>query len=128
MEHEYMKRGYLLPPGCKDLLDAIKHKQTPVPEMSLDTLPLISKKHWVVYNPVSKTWKQLLPTPPVKGQIVISSKTTVKKLAALLDLKPFEIIGDLMKLGMFATADFLLDFKTISAIAKLHGFTAIRVD
>ena len=81
-----------------------------------------------VPHPVSKTWKQLLPTPPVKGQIVISSKTTVKKLAALLELKPFEIIGDLMKLGMFATVDFLLDFKTISAIAKLHGFTAIRVD
>jgi len=123
-----MKRGYLLPPGCKNLSDAIKHKPKPVPGAVLHSLPPILKEHWTVYNPVSKTWKQLLPLPPVKGQIVIPSSTTVKNLAALLDLKPFEIISDLMKLGMFATVDFLLDFKTISEVAKLHGFTAIRVD
>lgn len=123
-----MKRGYLLPLGCKDLFDALQHKEAPVPAPVFHSLPDISKEHWTIYNPVSKTWKQLLPLPPIKGQIVIPSGTTVKKLAALLGIKPFIVIGDLMKLGMFATADFLLDFKTISEIAKLHGFTAIRVD
>ena len=137
MENEYMKRGYLLPPGCKDLADVLNHKQNPVPGAVLHSLPEISEKNWTVYNPVPKKlgvtydptlkfWKPPAPLPPLKGQVVILPHTTVKKLAALLGQKPFQIIGDLMQLGMFATADFLLDFKTISKVARMYGFTAIK--
>lgn len=128
MENEYMERGYLLPPGCKDLHDALKLEHPRVFDAVVDSLCQISKEDWTVCDPVSISWHQPPPLPPPQAQIVVPPETTVKKLAALLGLKPFIIVGDLMKLGMFATAEFLLDFKTISAIAKLHGFTAIRVD
>lgn len=139
MENEYMKRGYLLPPGCKDLADVLKHKQNPVPGVILQSLPQISEKHWTVYNPVTKKlgttydptlkfWKSPVPLPPIKGQVFIPPHTTVKELAALLGQKTFQIIGDLMQLelGMFATPDFLLDFKTISKVARMYGFMAIK--
>lgn len=136
MENEYMKRGYLLPPGCKDLADVLKHKQQPVQGDVFHSLPQISEKHWTVYIPVSKKfgttydptlkfWKPPATLPPLKGQIFIPPHTTVRKLADLLGQKPFQIIGELMKMGMFATVDFLLDFKTISKVARMYGFTAI---
>lgn len=111
MENEFMKRGYLLPDGCKDLSDVAKLKQRRVTDLSV--LGLL-------------TPKQFPPLPPITRQVFIPPQTTVKKLAALLDLKPFEIIGDLMKLGVFAMTDYLLDFKTISDVARMHGFLAIK--
>jgi len=128
MENEYMKRGYLLPPGCKDLADVLKHKQKPLPGAVLHSLPQMPKVHWMaaIYNPALKTWKQSPSLPTIKGQIFIQPHTTVKQLAALLGQKPFQIIGDLMQLGTFATPDFLLDFKTISRVARMYGFTAIK--
>lgn len=116
-----MKRGYLLPPGCKDLSDALKLKQQQVQSL-LHHLPELSGGH----DTAPKPWKPATPLPPIKGQIFIPPHTTVRKLAALLEKRPFQIIGDLMQLGMFATVDFLLDFKTISRVARMHGFTAIR--
>jgi len=111
MENEFMKRGYLLPEGCKDLSDVAKLKQRREPDLSV--LGLL-------------TPKKFPPLPPVTKQVFIPPQTTVKKLAGLLDLKPFEIIGDLMKLGVFAMTDYLLDFKTISDVARMHGFLAIK--
>ena len=64
--------------------------------------------------------------PPVTRQVLVPPQTTVKQLATLLELRPFDIIGDLMKLGIFAMTDFLLDFKTISDVARMHGFFAIK--
>jgi hypothetical protein len=119
MQNEYMKRGYLLPPGCKDLTDVLKLKQKQV-ESTFRKIPT-----WISEAAVGFE-KSPDPLPPVTGQIFITPGTTVKKLAAMLGQKPFDIIGDLMKLGMFATPNFLLDFKTISRIARMHGFTAIK--
>lgn len=128
MENEYMKRGYLLPPGCKDLADVLKHKQQPVPGAVLHSLPQIPKGHWMaaVYNPILKAWKQLPALPPLKGQVFIPPDTSVKMLATLLGQKPFQIIGDLMTLGVFAQVDSILNFRTISEVARFYGFTAIK--
>src|ERR1051325_499090 len=99
MENEYMKRGYLLPEGCKDLTDVVKAKQKPVPTALF--MPSV-KSSWV-YNPTDKTWTQLPPPlPPVTRQVFISPPMTVKKLAALLEQKPFQIISDLTKFGIWA--------------------------
>jgi hypothetical protein len=111
MENEFMKRGYLLPDGCKDLSDVANLKQRRASDPS--ALGLLAPKKFV-------------PLPPITKQVFIPPQTTVKKLAALLDLKPFEIVGDLMKLGVFPMTDFLLDFKTISEVARMHGFLAIK--
>jgi hypothetical protein len=137
MENEYMKRGYLLPPGCKDLNDVIKLKEQQAQSLFYH-LPQLPKVYDTALKPSSLAQmfkaqdttptpgKTLEPLPPVIGELVIPPHTTVKKLAALLGQKPFVIVGDLMKLGMFATVDFLLDFKTISKVARMHGFTAIK--
>lgn len=122
MDNEFMKRGYLLPQGCKDLSDSalLDHKQPPE----------VIWPHWrhnyTACNPTKKSPTQFPPLPPITRQVFIPPHTTVKKLAALLDLKPFEIVGDLLILGIFAMTDFLLDFKTISVVAKMHGYLAIK--
>ena len=111
MENEFMKRGYLLPDGCKDLSDAAALKL----------------KHGKLSRLLAMTTMAMPqgPLPPVTKQVFIQPQTTVKKLAALLELRPIEVVGDLMKLGVFAMVDQRLDFKTISDVAKMHGFLAI---
>lgn len=125
MENEFMKRGYLLPKGCKDLNDVLKLKQKNV-EALLPYLPHIQASSGTSSHATVKPWKLAPPPPPITGEIVIPPGTTVRKLAALLGKKPFVIIGDLMKVGVFSTADFLLDFDTISRIARQYGLTAVR--
>lgn len=112
MENEFMKRGYLLPNGCKDLSDAAALK------LKHDKLSRFLALMTMAMPPA--------PLPPVTKQVFIPPQTTVKKLAALLDLRPIEVVGDLMKLGTFAMLDYRLDFKTISDVARLHGFLAIK--
>jgi translation initiation factor IF-2 len=50
--------------------------------------------------------------------------TTVSQLAALLGKKPFQIIADLMEIGVFASANQSLDFEAISKVARQYGFIA----
>jgi hypothetical protein len=112
MENEYMKRGYLLPDGCKDLMPIAK------PERNLEALA----KHLARVLAA----KTSMPFPPITKQVVVPPKMTVVKLAALLGQKPFRIHNDLMKLGIFAALNDLLEFYMISDVAKMHGFLAIR--
>ena len=117
-----MKRGYLLPEGCKDLADVAKFQQKQVPE-ALFYSHILHKA--ALYNPTAKSWTVSAP-PPLTRQVYISSPTSVKKLAALLEQKPFRIICDLVQLGIWASVDSLLDFEAISAVARIHGFEAIK--
>ena len=123
MENEFMKRGYLLPKGCKDLSDVAKLKHKHVPDSVWAYLP----QKVTFYNPVTKSYKQFpTPLPPVTRQVFIQPNTTVRKLADLLGQKPFEIIGDVMKFGVFASVDEVLDFKIIAFVARMHGYEAIK--
>jgi hypothetical protein len=61
MEHDFMKRGYLLPEGCKDLIDTLKLKQTP------------RAKHESPQHPA--------PLPPIIGGLVIPEQASVLYLA-----------------------------------------------
>jgi hypothetical protein len=101
MENEYMKRGYLLPEGCKDLSDIPKYKAKPTP-----TPPA--------------------PLPPIIGEMTVPAQMTVSELAAALSQKPFRIIADLMGLSIFVTLEHQLDFDAISRVARKYGFTAKR--
>ena len=123
MEHDYMKRGYLLPEGCKDLIDVLKRKQKRVHYL----FPKLPKQFAQLpkgYGTMIKSLKQPAPLPPVKGEITIPAQTTVAQLAALLSQKPFRIVADLMQLGVFASVKQLLGFETISRIARKYGFIA----
>jgi hypothetical protein len=105
MENEYMKRGYLLPGGCKDLIDAFKPKvqDRPPPKPSPQT------------------------PPPILGEMTIPEWMTVNELAAALKQKSVRIVADLLKVGVFATTvKHQLDFDTISKVVRKYGFTAKR--
>jgi Translation initiation factor IF-2, N-terminal region len=109
MEHDFMKRGYLLPEGCKDLIDILKLK------------PHQEPKHPSLQHHVSPP-----PLPPVIGELVIPESASVLHLARLLSQKPFQIVADLMQLGVFATVKQTLDFEVISSVARKYGFIAKR--
>jgi hypothetical protein len=110
MENEFMKRGYLLPDGCKDLTNIAK----PAQKRPLD-----------LRAPGFSNFKKL-PLPPITRQVFVPPKTSIYQLAKLLGLKPFEIAADLLKLGVFGMVDNIIDFKTICEVARMHGFLAIK--
>src|SRR4051794_13627693 len=114
MENEFMKRGYLLPEGCKDLSDVVNLK---VKQEKLS--------QFVALTTMTKMAMQSASLPPVSKQVFISPQTTVRKLADLLEVQPFEILSDLRKLGIFAVTESTLDFEAISDVARMHGFFAI---
>jgi hypothetical protein len=109
---EYMKRGYLLPEGCKDLIDALK----PKPQLGLNAKPIQP------FGPLP----QSTPLPPIVGEIAIPEHASVLELATLLCQKPFQIVADLMQFGVFANVWQQLDFDTLSKVVRMYGFTAKR--
>ena len=114
-----MKRGYLLPKGCKDLIDVLKLKH----QQQLVSSPLSRLPTQFVHN---KPAQKPTPLPAVKGELIIQDPTTVARLAAQLGQKPFKIIADLMMIGVFATTSQQLSFEHISVIARQYGFIAKR--
>ena len=107
MDNEYMKRGYLLPEGCSDLIDVMKLKASEGPAAQGISLSA-----------------SLLPIP---SEMTVPEQMTVAELAAVLNQKPFQIIADLMQIGVFATVNHILDFETILKVIRKYGFIAKRV-
>ncbi len=109
LNFEHFERGYLLPKGCKDLIDVINLQEKLQKEIFL--------------RPATAPPSQ----PPVmKGDLLVSDHTTVRELAVLLGQKPFKIIADLMELGVFANVNQPLDFEAISQVASRYGYVAKR--
>ena len=106
LNFEHFERGYLLPEGCKDLMDVIKLQGK------------AQKK--ILLKPGSEP-------PKIKGDLFVSDHTTVREIAASLAQKPFRIIADLMELGVFANVNQALDFEIISQIASKYGYVAKRL-
>jgi translation initiation factor IF-2-like protein len=109
MSFEHFERGYLLPKGCKDLIDAINLEAKPQAMSFL--------------KPASAPPNQL---PAIKGDLLVPEHTTVRQLAALLGQEPFKIIADAMEMGLFVTVNQPLGFEAISRIARKYGYTAKR--
>jgi hypothetical protein len=101
MDPDYNKRDYLLPNGCKDLIDVI-------------TLQGLG------------TANALTP-PGQPTELLVSNPISVGQLAALLGQEQTTIIADLMQLGVFANADQLLNFDTVCKVAQNYGFTTKKV-
>ena len=110
MNYDYSKRDYLLPEGCKDLIDVQKIKL----EKALQEW----RKRQQLRRP-SPT-----PLPPLIGEVLIPEHTTVLQLASILNQKPFQIIVDLMEVGFFANVNQELDFDTIAKVTRRYGYTA----
>src|SRR2546426_8290078 len=109
MHFDYTKRDYLLPKGCKDLIDVLNLEKQQKRHMPLQPwkLPPITDDI-LVFEKTS--------VPPITGEILVSEKTSVRELAALLDQKPFKVVADLMELGVFASVNGELDFDTVSRV------------
>jgi hypothetical protein len=105
MNYDYSKRDYLLPEGCKDLMDVQKLEEK------------AALKHPTPKPPLPG------PLPPVLGEVIIPPHTTVLRLASILGQKPLQIVADLMEIGVFANMNHELDFDTISKITRKYGHT-----
>ena len=74
------------------------------------------------------------PAPPEvaaeseTGKKVIHLKTsiTVKELAPLIGIKPFQVIADLMALQIFANINQTLELDTVAKLCEKHGFILER--
>jgi hypothetical protein len=110
MDCDYQKRGYLLPEGCKDLIDVLKPKPSPAP-----------------FTP------RLLPPLPLpilgetKGEITVAERMTVRELAALLKVKPFQVVADLLELRVMANAEQLISFEFSARVVRKYGYTVRKV-
>ncbi len=62
------------------------------------------------------------------GKKVIHLKTsiTVKELAPLIGIKPFQVIADLMALQIFANINQTLELDTVAKLCEKHGFILER--
>lgn len=111
MSFENFERGYLLPEGCKDLIDVINLLPArPKPTILLRAVPTGPNEQ-----------------PSIKRDQVVSEPITVGELALLLKQKPFKIIAELMQLGFFATANQCLGFEAVSHIAQKYGYIATKL-
>jgi Translation initiation factor IF-2, N-terminal region len=108
MGNDFMKRGYLLPEGCKDLLDVLRltAKRTP--------------KH-------AESASSVLPSSTLV-ELEVPEELSVAQLAGLLGENPADILFELIKLGIYRTINQPLDFETISLVLRKHGFLAKRLD
>ncbi len=99
---DYRKRGYLLPEGCKDLIDAIKLQAATAGKAPLPPgQPGSRARELVVHEPIS-----------------------VRELAKLLGQAPFQIVGDLMQFGVFANVNQHLAFEVVAKVARKYGYRA----
>ncbi len=62
-----------------------------------------------------------------KKVILLGSSVAVKDLAALLGRKPFQIVGDLVDVGVMAGAHQSISFEVAAKVAKKYGFDAKRI-
>jgi hypothetical protein len=54
--------------------------------------------------------------------ITLPKQVTVVQLAALLGKKPVQLIADLYRLGVFASAEQAVNFETASEVAQKYGY------
>jgi hypothetical protein len=108
--YDYRKRGYLLPPGCKDLIDVLKVQGH---EMQRPRLLFPS-----IDDPARGE---------ILGEIAIPDEIMVRELARLVGQKPFRVIAVLMKWGIFANFQQSIDFKTASTVLRYYGYVPLKV-
>ena len=103
-----MKRGYLLPGGCKDLLDVLRLKAKCMPKHRRPAPPVLSSSDVV--------------------ELEVPDQLSVAQLAGLLGENSADILFELIKLGIYKTISQPLDFETISLVLQKYGFLAKRVE
>ena len=70
---------------------------------------------------------QASSVPPNGGIINVKAPVPVAELSALMGMKPFKLIAELVRMGVFANPDTLLDSDQVAALCEKHGFAYERV-
>lgn len=122
MDFEHFERGYLLPNGCKDLIDVINLQAQPEAKIFFQPKPSIFIKPKKVF--LKPLWQPPIQPTPNKGELLIPGPANASQLAALLGQETSRILADAMLLGVFATPSQTLSFEVISKIARKYGFSA----
>lgn len=79
-------------------------------------------------RPPKKTARDLADDSPQEPHIDIPDPVVVRDLASALRKKPFKIVADIMRFGVFVYAEESVCFETASRVAWKHGFYARRVE
>jgi len=140
MYYDYNKRSYLLPPGCKDLIDLLKleehKKQLSTQLPPLPGLPGILKGEIFIAGTqeILGPWKlkkkksidpadESLNIPSI-CEVVIPGEILVRELARIAGQKPFKIIADLMEIGIFSNVTQKIGFEAASRVLRKYGILA----
>ena len=135
MYYDYNKRSYLLPPGCKDLIDLLRLEQKKQASIQLPFLQsgdMFTKSAEQIFGPWKlKKNQPKQPTPefveiPTTREVTIPDEILLTDLAKITDQKPFKILADLMEIGIFANTQQLVGFEAASRILKKYGIVAKR--
>jgi hypothetical protein len=128
--YDYNKRNYLLPPGCKDLIDLLRLEQQKGQFLlypGQEELPEASQpKPWILPSQQKKS-KASEPMPAAAGsfrEVQIPECIAVSELAKLVGQKPFRIIADLMTIGVFATLHSDVAFEAAEKVLRNYGLIA----
>src|SRR4051812_24193555 len=128
MTPEQYQRGYLLPPGCKDLIDALRLQE--LERMMFQPPPITGEVPVIGAEQFSQVWKlkpaKLKPVGSVTSsafllEVKLGLTIPIERLASLLGHKPFQIVADLMELGIFLSTTDSLDFETAAKVLRKYG-------
>jgi hypothetical protein len=114
------KSRYLLPDGCKDLMDLIR-----LQESQGD----VKAMHGTASTPGSfDIFQSFFPDPtPGSARVALPDPVAIQDLATALHLRPFEVIATLMAFNVFASVNQRIDFGTAAALCAHYGVTARKV-
>jgi len=100
---------YLLPPGCKDLIDVLRSMK------AKGNVIVAQKQPKLIFR------KPLAKKIPV---VLLPSQVAVKDLAGALGTKLYKIIGFLKQMNVYTSVDQKIPFYTAAKVAKRHGYAA----
>jgi translation initiation factor IF-2-like protein len=134
MYYDYNKRSYLLPPGCKDLIDLLrleeqkKQQSIQLPFLQSGNMSASSAEQifapWKLKKKTSKHPESGSLNPPLMREVTIAAEILVKELANIASQKPFRIIADLMEIGIFANVMQKVGFEAAARVLKKYGIVA----
>lgn len=131
MTPEQYQRSYLLPPGCKDLIDVLRLQEL---AQQAEIAPLLSEQAPISGSEAfSQVWnldqkKLKLPFPfPDQGfflEVQLGEAVNVQFLASVLGRPPAQILSDLTELGVIVSGDGQVSFDDAAKVLHKYGLRA----
>jgi translation initiation factor IF-2 len=67
------------------------------------------------------------PPQELPSSVTLPDPVSIRDLASALHLKPYQVVGSLIRLKIFASLNAELDFNTASTVCSLYGVAATKV-